>query len=268
MIAPSWLRGGTIFARSTIRRFPFFIQHRDQRFAHAQLGKHRLDLELRILTKRLRGGLDRFLIARREGAQRVLHPVPELAQHNIRNIERILADEINADAFRSDQPDHLFDFLANACLDVGEEQMRFVEEENQLRFFRIADFRQRLEQLRKHPEQKRRVNFRRLLHQLFRRQDIDHSATAAVGLDQIIEVERRLAEKFVGALRFKREQVALDRSRACRRDVPVLRFELVGIVGHVLQHRAQIFQIEQKQPGFVGDLEDHVQNALPACRSG
>ncbi len=105
------------------------------------------------------------------------------------------------------------------------------------------------------------------MHQLFRRQDIDDAAPA-LGLDQIIEVERRLAEKLVGALRFEFEQAALDRSGACGRDVAVLRFELLGIVGDVLQHRAKIFQIEQQQTAFVGDLENHVEDALPACRSG
>ena len=34
-----------------------------------------------------------------------------------------------------------------------------------------------------------------------------------------------------------------------------------GVVAHVLQHRAQVLQVEQQQAVVVGDLEDHVQHA-------
>ena len=39
-------------------------------------------------------------------------------------------------------------------------------------------------------------------------------------------------------------------------------FELVGIVRDVLQHRAQILQIEKQQSVLVGNLENHVENAF------
>ena len=76
------------------------------------------------------------------------------------------------------------------------------------------------------------------------------------------KIQRRFAEEFVGALRFEGEQVALDRAGAGGRDIAVLRFELIGVVGDVLQHRAQILQIEQQQPAFIGDLENHVEHAF------
>ncbi len=142
VIAPTWLRGGTNLGPVDDPRFAFVIEHRDERFAHAQLRDDGLDLELGILPKRLRGGRDRLLIARREGAQGMLDAVPQLAQDNIGNIERILADEINADAFRADQSHHLLDLLRHRRLDVVEEQVRFVEEENELGLFRIANFRE------------------------------------------------------------------------------------------------------------------------------
>ena len=34
----------------------------------------------------------------------------------------------------------------------------------------------------------------------------------------------------------------------------------------ILQHGAQVFQVEQQQAVVVGDLEDQVQHAAPACR--
>ena len=139
--------------------------------------------------------------------------------------------------------------------------MRFVEKENELRFFRIANFRQILEQLREHPEQKRGVNFRRLLHQLVRGENVD-DALATLRLNQVLEIQRRLAKKFVRALRFEREETALYRSGTGGRDIPILRFELIGIVRDVLQHGAQIFEIEKEQAVFVGDLENDVEHAF------
>ena len=46
------------------------------------------------------------------------------------------------------------------------------------------------------------------------------------------------------------------------RDIAILGFELVGVVAHVLQHRAQILQIEQEEAALVGDPEDHVEHAF------
>jgi hypothetical protein len=91
-------------------------------------------------------------------------------------------------------------------------------------------------------------------------ENVDHAA-AVLRLDQVIQIERWLAKKFVAALRFKREQVALNRSCTRRRDVAILCLKLRRIIRDVLDHRAQILQVEQQQTGVVGDLEDHVQHA-------
>ena len=53
-----------------------------------------------------------------------------------------------------------------------------------------------------------------------------------------------------------------------RRDVAVLGRELRRVVADVLQHRAQVLQVEQQQAVVVGDLEDERAARLPACRSG
>jgi hypothetical protein len=162
------------------------------------------------LAERLRRRRHRLLVARRKCAERVLHAVTQLPEHDVRDIERVLAHEINADTFRANQPHHLFDLLFDGRLDVREDQVRFVEKENQLRFLRVANFRKALEQFREQPEKKGRVNLGRLLHELLRRENIDYAAPA-LGLDQVVEVERGLAEEFVGALGFQLEQTALDR---------------------------------------------------------
>jgi hypothetical protein len=51
------------------------------------------------LPESFRGGFHGFLIARCKRSQGVLHTIPHLTKNNFWNIERILADEINAHAF-------------------------------------------------------------------------------------------------------------------------------------------------------------------------
>ena len=46
--------------------------------------------------------------------------------------------------------------------------------------------------------------------------NVDDTASLTVGLHQIFEIERRLAEKLAGALLFERQQAALDRPHAGR----------------------------------------------------
>src|SRR5213593_2121230 len=104
-------------------------------------------------------------------------------------------------------------------------------------------------------------DFRRLLHQLVRGENVDDTL-ATLRLNQVLEIQRRLTEKFISALRFQREETALNRSGAGRGDISVLCFELVGVVRDVLQHGAQIFKIEKEQAVFVGDLENDVEHAF------
>jgi len=107
----------------------------------------------------------------------------------------------------------LFDLLFHRRLDVGKgDALR--RRKKRASVFRITNFRQTFEQLREQPQQKRRVNFWRLLHQFFGRQDVDHTAALRASLDQIVEIEGRLAEEFVDPLRFELEQIPLNRARA------------------------------------------------------
>ena len=99
------------------------------------------------------------------------------------------------------------------------------------------------------------------MHQFIGSKDVNHSF-AALCLDQVIEIECGFAEKFVRALRFECEQIALDRSGAGGRNVPVVSFKLVGVVRDVLQHRTQVLEVQQKQSIFVGDFENDVEHAF------
>ena len=63
------------------------------------------------------------------------------------------------------------------------------------------------------------------------------------------------------ALLLERQQAALDRADARGRHVAVVGLQLLRVIADVLQHRAQVLQVEQQQAVVVGDLEDERQHA-------
>ena len=77
----------------------------------------------------------------------MLNSVAELGQHLVGHVERILSDEIDADALRTNQPDHLLDLVEQGFWRVGEQQMSLIEEEAELGLGQVADLGQLLEQL-------------------------------------------------------------------------------------------------------------------------
>ena len=155
--------------------------------------------------------------------------------------------------------------------------MRLVEEENQLWLWRIAGFRQFLEQFRQHPQQEGRIE-PRALHQLVGNEDVDVTAPRFVGAYEILQQQRRLAEEFRTPLVFQYQQLPLDRSHCLLRDIAELlrrlldRHQRFGIlvIGHRfganrrdrIKDRAQILEVEQRHALFVGDAEGDVEHAL------
>ena len=105
----------------------------------------------------LGGRLHRLLVARREGAELVLDAVAELAGDLVGDVDRVLRDEIDADALGADQPDDLLDLLQQGRRRVVEQQVGFVEEEGELGLVGIADLRKLLEQLGEQPQQEGRI---------------------------------------------------------------------------------------------------------------
>ena len=64
-----------------------------------------------------------------------------------------------------------------------------------------------------------------------------------------------------GALLLECEQAALDRADARGGDVAVVGLQLLRMIADVLQHRAEILEVEQQQAAVVGHLEDERQHA-------
>ena len=63
------------------------------------------------------------------------------------------------------------------------------------------------------------------------------------------------------ALLLECEQAALDRADAGGGDVAIVGLELLRVIADVLQHCAEILEVEQQQAVVVGDLEDEGQHA-------
>ena len=117
--------------------------------------------------------------------------------------------------------------------------MRFIEEENQLRLVRIADFGKLFEQLGQQPQQKRRIRPGRA-REFVGGEKIDHTAPVEIRLQEVVDVERRLAEKLVAAFLGEGDQPALDSSNTGGRNVAIFRLQCLGLLANVLQHGLQV----------------------------
>ena len=109
-----------------------FVEERHECLADLELGDRPLHIELWIGAKRLRSCLHGLLVFWGESTQRVLHAIPELSEYRFRNIEWVLRDKVDTDAFRPHQPHHLRNLVSDHCGQVGEQQVRFVKKNTSL----------------------------------------------------------------------------------------------------------------------------------------
>ena len=95
VMGPTWLCGGTISARSTIRG-AVGVQKRHQSLAHGQLADDILGIESRIGPGKPGRGAHGLLFSGVKRPQGVLlHAIAELAQHAVRHVRRVLAHKID-----------------------------------------------------------------------------------------------------------------------------------------------------------------------------
>src|SRR5262249_827625 len=102
----------------------------------------------------------------------------------------------------------------------------------------------------------------RVRHQLVGRQNVDEAATVAVGADEVLQRQRRLAEKVVSALVLQDQQLTLYGPDGRLRHVAVLDGELGGMVRDVGEHGAQIFEVEDRKPLLIGHAEANIEHAF------
>ena len=70
----------------------------------------------------------------------------ELGEHVVGNVFRRLRDEKDSDAFGADEPDRLNDLVEKLLACVGKEEVRLVEEEDELGLVGVAHLGQVLEE--------------------------------------------------------------------------------------------------------------------------
>ncbi len=84
------------------------------------------------------------------------------------------------------------DFVLDHFRQIGKEKVSLIEKKDQLGLFRIAHLRQLFKKLAQQPQQEGGIEFGRI-DQFVRGQDIDYAMALGIGLDQVVEVERRFA---------------------------------------------------------------------------
>src|SRR5262249_24593091 len=94
------------------------------------------------------------------------------------------------------------------------------------------------------------------------RQNVDEAAAVAVGADEVLRRQRRLAEKVVSALVLQDQQLTLYGPDGRLRHVAVLDGELGGMVRDVGEHGAQIFEVEDRKPLLIGHAEANIEHAF------
>ena len=166
------------------------------------------------------------------------------------------------DALRPDQPHGLRDRVQEGLGGVVEQQVGLVEEEHQLRLVDVTDLGQLVEQVGQQPHQEGGEH-RGPLDQIGQLQQRHHALAVPGHPQQIGRVELRLAEELVGALVGEGDQGAQDHPNR-RRAQPADRLQLglALVAGQVGEHRTQVLEVEQRQSGLVGVVENEPERGL------
>ena len=133
--------------------------------------------------------------------------------------------------------------------------MGFVEEEYHLRFFKIADFGQSLEELGQHPQKEGRVEFS-VGDEVARVEYLDDSAALIVRHEPVAYIEIRLTEERIAAVHLKRHDAPRDNIERSARDLAVVSRQLVSMLANEPYHRLEVLEVDQQQLVVVRDLED------------
>ena len=188
---------------------------------------------------------------------------PELAEHLVGHVGGRLRHEEDTDPLGADQPHGLGDLVEERLGRVVEEQVRLVEEEHQLRLVEVTLLRQVVEEVREQPHEEGREERRPVL-EVGQLEQADDAAPVVGEPQEVLGLELGLAEEHVGALRLEGDQLAQDDTRGLRGEsADALELGLALLVtGEELQDRAQVREVEERQPGLVAVVEDQPQRGL------
>jgi hypothetical protein len=173
-----------------------------------------------------------------------------------------LGHEEDADALAADQPDGAGDGVEERLAGVVEEQVRLVEEEDELGLVDVADLGQVVEQVGEQPHQEGAEQLRLVLHggERHHRQD---APAVRCHPEQVGGVELGLAEEHVAAVVLERDEGTQDDAGGRRRQpAQALELGLALVTREVGDDGAQVLEVEQREPGLVGEVEDQAEAGL------
>src|SRR3972149_6522246 len=85
------------------------VQGGEEGLADLEFRNHSSSVEVWIWPERLRRGSNSFFILGGKCSEGMLHPVAQLSKNCLGNVQRVLRNEIDADAFGPDESDNLLD---------------------------------------------------------------------------------------------------------------------------------------------------------------
>ena len=151
-----------------------------------------------------------------------------MSEDALGDVGRTLGDEVDTHALGTDQTDHLFDLVEQSLGGAVEEHVGFVEEEHELRQFHVAHFGQGGVELGEQPQQEGGVELR-LHHQFVGSQHVHHTL-APLGLHQVVDVERGLAEELISPLALQLQEGTLDGADGGGRDITIFGGIFLGVL--------------------------------------
>lgn len=155
----------------------------------------------------------------------------------------------------------MLDFIDKYFGGIVEQEVGFVEEEDEFGLVRIADFWEFFEEFGEEPEEESGIEFGGL-HELVGGEDVDESFAGVGCAHEVFEVEGGFAEEFFAALLFENEEGALDCANAGGTDLSVFGLDVFGVIADEVEHAFEIFEIEHEEVLVVGEGEGDVEDTF------
>jgi hypothetical protein len=140
-----------------------------------------------------------------------------------------------------------------------EEQVRFVEKEDEPWLLDVADLGQIIVETGQHPHHERREQGRARL-QILKFENADPSAPIGRELQEVVEIELRLPEENLRTLLFELDHLAEQHAHRGLRHASVLGEVRSARARQMLEDGPQVGEVEESEPLVVTVLEDEAQD--------
>ena len=180
----------------------------------------------------------------------------ELSEDVVRDVTRILCDEVDADTLGADKLYDLLDLVEQSFGGAAEEQMCLIEEEHHLRLVKIADLWQGLKEFGEHPQEECGIETA-VIDQGLAVQNADHTLAVTAGCEPVMNIDTRFTEELVAAFGLKSYDGAEHCADGILRDVAVLGGKLLIIIAHVIEQGFKVLGVNKKQILVIRNLESN-----------